>query len=186
MSTSTRDVIVVAARRLFAERGYTAVTIRDIAAEAGVSPGLVIKLTGSKAELHLEAGPPLPPLAELGLPRHSLGRALVLRMLQRRENDLPEPYLNAIQRIHESPTPDSTRADVTATFLGAVAELIGDESREHTHAATVICLLTGLAAGIRTWGLFTEPGVTREELVGLYAPLVQAQVDACQGSGAAS
>jgi TetR/AcrR family transcriptional regulator, regulator of cefoperazone and chloramphenicol sensitivity len=40
-----------AAMRLFAERGQAAVTIRDIAADAGVSPSLVIHHYGSKERL---------------------------------------------------------------------------------------------------------------------------------------
>ncbi len=44
-------VIRNAAMRLFAERGAAAVTIRQIAVAAGVSPGLVIHHYGSKGGL---------------------------------------------------------------------------------------------------------------------------------------
>lgn len=43
--------IRIAAMNLFAERGYTDVTIRQIAAAAGVSPALVIHHYGSKEKL---------------------------------------------------------------------------------------------------------------------------------------
>jgi AcrR family transcriptional regulator len=45
---TTRAVIRDEALRLFAERGPDAVTVRQIAAAAGVSPGLVIHHFGSK------------------------------------------------------------------------------------------------------------------------------------------
>lgn len=48
---STRDAIRAAATTLFAARGFDAVTVRQIAAEAGVSPGLVLHHFGSKAGL---------------------------------------------------------------------------------------------------------------------------------------
>jgi AcrR family transcriptional regulator len=48
---STPAVIRDEALRLFAERGPEAVTVRDVAAAAGVSPGLVIHHFGSKAAL---------------------------------------------------------------------------------------------------------------------------------------
>lgn len=41
-----------AAEGLFAERGYTAVSVREIAAEAGVSHALVHRYLGSKAEVY--------------------------------------------------------------------------------------------------------------------------------------
>lgn len=47
----TRDEILQAARRLFAERGYAGTSVRDIAAAAGVSPQTVYDSVGSKQEL---------------------------------------------------------------------------------------------------------------------------------------
>jgi AcrR family transcriptional regulator len=48
---ATRHEIVAAARRLFAERGYAATTVRDIASEAGVSVQTVYDSVGSKRHL---------------------------------------------------------------------------------------------------------------------------------------
>lgn len=44
----THEAIVDAAGRLFAERGYFATTVQDIAAEADVSPATVYAVTGGK------------------------------------------------------------------------------------------------------------------------------------------
>ena len=51
----TREAIRVAAQDLFAERGYPGTTVRDVAAHAGISQGLVTRYFGSKENLFLAA-----------------------------------------------------------------------------------------------------------------------------------
>ena len=48
----TTVAILDAAEKLFAERGFAAVSVRDIAAEAGVSHALVHRYLGSKAQVY--------------------------------------------------------------------------------------------------------------------------------------
>ena len=48
----TTAAILDAAEKLFAERGFTAVSVRDIAAEAGVSHALVHRYLGSKEQVY--------------------------------------------------------------------------------------------------------------------------------------
>ncbi|WP_194814098.1 TetR family transcriptional regulator [Nocardia sp. XZ_19_385] len=47
----TRDVLVRTARRMFADTGFDKTSVRDIAAAAGVDPGLIRHYFGSKADL---------------------------------------------------------------------------------------------------------------------------------------
>ena len=64
---SSRDEIVAAARRLFAERGYVATSLRAIAADAGVDAALIIHFFGSKANLLAAAVQwPFDPETEMG------------------------------------------------------------------------------------------------------------------------
>jgi AcrR family transcriptional regulator len=49
--TETREAILAAARRLFAERGFEGASMRTIAAEAGVDAALITHFFGSKANL---------------------------------------------------------------------------------------------------------------------------------------
>jgi AcrR family transcriptional regulator len=50
-AAATRRDVLAAARRLFAERGYARTSVRDIAADAGVSPQTVYDSIGSKRAL---------------------------------------------------------------------------------------------------------------------------------------
>jgi AcrR family transcriptional regulator len=51
---ATREAILAAAVTAFAERGYRAVTVRDVARAAGVDPALVVRYFGSKGGLFAE------------------------------------------------------------------------------------------------------------------------------------
>jgi AcrR family transcriptional regulator len=53
-STSSAEILA-AARRLFAERGYRATTVRAIAAAAGVTPAMIHHFYGSKHQVFLAA-----------------------------------------------------------------------------------------------------------------------------------
>jgi AcrR family transcriptional regulator len=60
----TREAVLDAARRLFAERGYDGASVRDIATAAGVDPALVHHYFGAKQELFLSVlGAPVDPAA---------------------------------------------------------------------------------------------------------------------------
>lgn len=52
--TATRAALLDAAKRLFAAKGYSAATVRDICAEAGANIALVSRYFGSKRELYAE------------------------------------------------------------------------------------------------------------------------------------
>lgn len=52
-ASGTRDAILAAARRQFAEQGYDRTSVRSVASEAGVDPSLVLHFHGSKQQLFL-------------------------------------------------------------------------------------------------------------------------------------
>lgn len=54
-SDRSKEAILVAARRQFAEQGYDATTIRSVAAEAGIHPSMVMRYYGDKQTLFLAA-----------------------------------------------------------------------------------------------------------------------------------
>jgi AcrR family transcriptional regulator len=177
---NNREAIAAAAMELFAARSYTEVTVRDIATAAGVSPALVIKLYGSKAELYTEIGPSRMRLIELDLPPEKLGRALVLQILNRRGHRLPDPWVGMVQRIQDAPDAELERTSFREHTVPSIARLIGDTSADRRFASLVTCQLVGLAEGVRVLGLFPEAEVPKADLAAQVAPLIQAQIDAAQ------
>jgi AcrR family transcriptional regulator len=65
-SPDTRDSILEAARRLFADKGFDATTVRAIAADAGVDPAMIHHFFGTKEELFRETLQfPIDPIMEI-------------------------------------------------------------------------------------------------------------------------
>ena len=176
MNSPSRDRILRAAGRLFGERGYRAVTVRDIAAEAGVSASLVMKLFLSKEKLYAAVQPEESLLAELNVPAPELGEALVFRVLMRRERGMQEPWATIPLAVLDSPNPGAARTEVRERYLDAMAQLIGDTTTDRRFASTVIALMTGFGEAVRTLGLFE--GWDFDEVVEQYVAIVQTQIDA--------
>ena len=177
MSSPSHEAVLRSAANLFGERGYRAVTVRDIAAEAGVSAALVMKLFLSKEKLFAAVQPDESMLADLEVPTSELGRALVFRVLMRRERGLQEPWAAIPIAVLDAPSPDAARADIRERYLDAIARLIGDASADRRFASTVTTLMIGFGESVRTLGVFD--GWNFDELVSHYGAVVQAQIDAC-------
>ncbi len=181
---SSREAILSSAGRLFGERGFRGVTVRDIAADAGVSAALVMKLYESKQKLFAAAQPNERLLGELNVPREELGTALAYRVLMRRERGLQEPWAMVPFTIQDSPEPEAARAETRERYLAHVAELIGDPTPERRHAANVVALMIGFGEAVRTLGLFggaasVETGAGADDAAAHFGTLVQAEIDAC-------
>jgi AcrR family transcriptional regulator len=177
---SSRDAVLDSAGRLFGERGYRGVTVRDIASDAGVSAALVMKLYGSKEKLFAAAKPDESLLSDLNVPTAELGATLVFRVLMRRERGLKEPWAMLPFIIQDSPTPDAARLETRERYLESMAGILKDTTPERRYASTVVALMTGFGEAVRTLGMFE--GWDFDELVAHYGAIVQAQVDACRAA----
>lgn len=174
---STRDVILDAARKLFAERGFTLTTIRDVAEAADVSPALVMKLTGSKAELFQAAAPEAPGVEESDHPTESLGCRMVRALVERRDSGEFEYWAMAPFILQEAPDRDAAREKMTAGFVPRIAAAIGDDSAGQVRARLIVSLMFGLASGLRTFEIVTPDLIDNRSLIETYGALVQNVID---------
>jgi AcrR family transcriptional regulator len=80
----TRSRLLVAAQQTFAEVGYSAAGVRQIAAAAGVDPALVMRYFGSKAGLYEAAlGDAIPDFPDLDLSHEQFGERLTAKFIER-------------------------------------------------------------------------------------------------------
>jgi AcrR family transcriptional regulator len=90
-ATATRTRLLQAARELFLRHGYSAVGLREVAAQAGVDVTLVRRYFGSKQQLFMQATNVSDNVDEIrNASDDALGRQLIARVLAaRRDIDAP-------------------------------------------------------------------------------------------------
>ncbi|GGL17519.1 TetR/AcrR family transcriptional regulator [Nocardia jinanensis] len=146
--TRARDAALAAAAKLFAERGYRHVTIRDIALAAELSPAMVMKAVGSKEKLFHEVAE-VQPLELAGIPDEELGRALVRNIIERRRTNAVEPMGRAIMLRLTAPDPDTIQEKFTSGYFDALAERLGGGDDAELRSELAVGALMGLAAALR-------------------------------------
>lgn len=168
-----RGAILRAARRAFTQRPYAEVTIRQIAADAGVSPALVVKHFGRKEELFNTVADFGPAAAELfDAPLALLGRHMVVTLVVRRRELKSDPLLRVVfslgnqdersllrDRFHEQVT-DALTARLSGPDRTLRAELLAGH-------------LLGLGATLSLHREGAGARATPEHIADLYAPALQ-------------
>ncbi|MEV7730421.1 TetR family transcriptional regulator [Streptomyces sp. NPDC087917] len=173
-----REAIVRAARRAFALRPYAEVTMRGIAADAGVSPSLIVKRFGSKEALFNTVADFRPAADALfAAPLPTLGRHLVLTMLRLRDRFRGDPLLRVVFSLGN----DDERSLLRRRFREQVTDRLAAilTGREPQLRAELIAgQLLGLGA---TLSLHRPDGAgalaAPERLADLYAPGLQRLID---------
>jgi AcrR family transcriptional regulator len=168
--------ILAAAREVFAERGYTRATIREIAKRAGVTHGLVMRHFGSKAQLLTAALPgprDLPSIiaGDVATLPERLATAFTERV------DAPESDHALIALIRSA----AAGEDLAVPLYQELQKQIADAFRQVLEGPdTDICvsLLTALLVGVTFSRHVVPTGVvaemTTEELTSFLTPAIGA------------
>ena len=180
--SNTREEILVAARQLFAQRGYQATTMRAIAAEAGVNAALVHHYFGSKEQLLVAAmNLPLNPadaireLRDAG-PRDQLGERLVRFFVRTWRDPQTGQPLQALLRASASSDAGAAtmREFVENVMLARLSMLLGIP---RLRLAGGFAQLVGFALAGTVIGIEPLASASEDELVVLLAPSIQRYVD---------
>jgi AcrR family transcriptional regulator len=178
-STETREAIVAAAQRLFAERGFENASMRAIAAEAGVDAALITHFYGSKAKL-LAAAMDWPFDPDLELPRilragtDRAGEGLVALFVRTWDREgSRDPVITLLRAAVNEPTASQLLANFMRTRLfGPLLTQLGSDHPE-VRANLVAAQLGGL--GLARYILRFEPlaSAKPKDVVRWVAPSVQ-------------
>jgi AcrR family transcriptional regulator len=132
--SGTREAILAAAGRHFAEHGYDRASLRGIAAEAGVDQKLIAHFFGSKQQLFVAAvGLPFNPgevlPAILAGDRDSVGERLAALLVDVLEHPELHQRLTGVVRAaaSEPEVARMLREFLTRELFGPAAELLGSE-----------------------------------------------------------
>jgi AcrR family transcriptional regulator len=167
--SGTREAILAASRKRFAEQGYDGATIRRIAADAGVDPALVHHFFGTKERLFAAAmrlpvvpGELLAAALAAGPsdPAESQGEFLARTVLQAWEvHEIRDIFLGLIRSASTSAQATTMlREFVTEAIIGRLATVArpdagGDPAGARYRASLVASQLIGLAVTRYVLGL---------------------------------
>ncbi len=136
-ASGTREAILIAAGRQFAQHGYDRASLRGIAAEAGVDQKLIAHFFGSKQQLFVAAIElPLNPAevlpAVLAGDRSSVGARLAAVLVNVLEQEEIHQRLTGVVRAaaSEPEVARMMREFLTREVFAPVAELLGSEDAQ--------------------------------------------------------
>jgi AcrR family transcriptional regulator len=176
-SGQTRDAILRAARRRFAQRAFAEVGLRDIALDCGVSAALVMKYFGNKENLFAKAVSfETEATALLDCELDRLGEHLVRTLCDLQDRAQSDPFLRAVITAFRPNGQDFAASFQQYVVKPLAARLPGSDPQLR---ADLICAqLIGLGAVRLALKLPGLTALTVDELVARYAPSLQALVDA--------
>jgi AcrR family transcriptional regulator len=173
-SERTRAAILAAARAIFAECGFDAATVRDIAALAHIDPAMVIRYFGSKEQLFARATDFDLRLSQLvGVPKEGIGAALVRHFLERWEGEGGEALTILLRTAASNDDAAARVRQIFADQLHAAIAAIGDPGDAGRRAGLVASQILGLALTRYVLRLPPIVALTRDEIVALVAPTIQ-------------
>jgi AcrR family transcriptional regulator len=175
----TREAILVAARKLFAERGFESASMRAIGAEAGVDAALITHFFGSKANLLAESiewpfdlDRELPRILKHG--RERAGEGLVNLFVRTWDDEgTRHPVITLLRAASTEPSAARLLSDFMRTRLfGPLLAELGSDQPE-IRANLVAAQLGGL--GLARYILCFEPlaSARPSDVVRWVAPTVQ-------------
>ena len=176
--TATRDSIAAAASRLFADQGYTATSVRTIAAAAGVDPALVIRHFGSKESLFLETTTLGGTVSDVVRgPLSGIGEAIARYVVVEAGSTVRQAFVALQQASGHPQVRAQLAAAIDEVFVTPLAPRLAGPDAE-VRSRLVASLVGGLMTALWSTGDEGLLAADPETVIGYYGDLVQRLVDA--------
>lgn len=176
-STRAQEAIRAAAARLFASQGYSGVSVREVAAAAGVDPSLVNRHFGSKEALFLDTM-----AIDEGFrglvegPLEDLGRLVLERLLTLRGGAAVRAHAALIGAIDRPEVRSYLERSAARHLVDPLAERLRGPDRE-LRARLVATQINGLLFDLNAAGGTRLAGRPAGEVLAVYARALQALID---------
>ncbi len=176
--SGTRDAILDAARDRFAERGYEGASLRAIATDAGVDPGLIRHFFGDKENLFTatvanRTAIPERILASLGGDPHTVGQRMADTYLRLWEEAETRPILLSLARSAVTSRRAAAMLVETLSSRVRVAEHIEMADERMRRIALAAAHLFGVAIARHVIEIPAIADLSHEALVAEVAPAIQ-------------
>jgi AcrR family transcriptional regulator len=180
--TTTPEQILHAARELFAERGFQSISVRAIAARAGVNAALVHHYFGTKEQLFVAAvGLPLNPAEVIAMlldagPRDEFAPRFVRFFIRAwREPATGQPLQAVLRRaVGTEQGAAAVRSLAENLLLPRITRALGVSKLQ---VATAMSHLIGLMLAATIIGIEPLASASEDELVELIAPTIARYLD---------
>jgi len=171
-----RTAILRAARKAFALQPYAAVTLRGIAADAGVSASLIVKHFGGKESL-FDRVADFSDAAELLLkaPNAELGRQAVLMLVRWRRENGADLMLRVVFAVGPGDERKLLRERFHDQVVQGFAKRLDGEDVE-VRAELIVAHLLGLGAALAIDKTGPAASADADLIADLYGPAIQAMI----------
>lgn len=177
-AAATRDSILQAATRRFSAEGYDDVGVRDIAADVGVDPALVVRYFGSKEELFAAVLDSCDGGEVMDGPRETFGARLAHDLVygvNSCDEDLRRLQI-MLRSVSSSKAQEIVRRVSEQKFYGPFAEWIGGEHAA-VRARLAAALMMGMEVNRHVAGGRRQSPEECQELERRLAAMLQAVID---------
>lgn len=178
-TSTAREDILLAARGLFAEHGFSGTSLRRIAAAAGVDVALIAHYFGSKdglfrASVELPVDPAVLASVVAAAPREEVGAAVARFLLGALDNDDVRRRLTSLLRAasSEPAAAEAIRRLLEDSVFGPVVEAL-DADQPDVRVVLAASQFIGLVMARHVVGIGALAAIPTPRLVELLAPTLQ-------------